>query len=340
MAYTRIGNIFLPQVLSAQIDAEMDTRTSALIRSGAVVYDPQLEAIAAHNRGNKITIPQYASFTAEDQAGNDTDPGDEGTTGLLTSNSRTSFEIDVPLLRRVINFDAMDLARAEANADPLGDLAVQAAEQIIANQNKVVICALEGVRADNASFDHGDMIIDLVGTTTSVASNGSNQIRRGAILSAVSQWRDYGNQAAALVMHSAVYYGILRRDKTSFRQEGEQGFVKTYMGIPIVLDDEVTTVAVGTSPNQETAYYTFVLAPGAVRFASLLRAPVYVRGEKTGKGWGGETVIIRRTDMVNPKGIDHAAYEINTNEKLCTRGSWNRKWQRKNVGIAYIKSFA
>ncbi len=331
---TRIANVFVPEVLSGQIAAEMDTRTSALIRSGAVAYDPLLESIAAQNRGNKITIPQYASYTAADQVGSD------DVSGTVTTTSRKSFQIDVPLLRRVIAFGAMDLARAEANADPLGDVAVQAAEQIIANQNTVIICALEGVRADNASFDNGDMIIDLVGTTTAVASNGSNQIGRGAILSAVAQWGDYGNQAAALVMHSAVYYGILQRDRTSFLQQGEQGFVDTYMGIPIVLDDELTTVQVGTSPNQVTAYHTFVLAPGAVRFASLPRPPVLDRDERVGKGWGQATLIIRRTDMVNPRGIDHAAGEINTNKKLCTSGSWDRRWQRKNVGIAYIKSFA
>ncbi len=331
---TRIAKVFVPEVLAGQIAAEMDTRTSALIRSGAVVYDPVIESIAAQSRGSKITIPQYASYLAADQVGSD------DVSNIITTTSRDSFQIDVPLLRRVISFSTMELARAEANADPLGDVAVQAAEQIIANQNTVIICALEGVRADNASFDNGDMIIDLVGTTTAVASNGSNQIHRGAILSAVAQWGDFGNQAAALVMHSAVYYGILKRDKTAFLQEGEQGFVNTYMDIPIVLDDELTTVEVGTSPNQTTAYHTFVLAPGAVGFASLPRPPVLDREERVGKGWGKATLIVRRTDMVNPKGIDHAAYEINTNEKLCTRGSWNRKWQRKNVGIAYIKSFA
>ncbi len=326
---TRILGVFVPQVLTAQIAAEMDTRTSNLIRSGAVVVDPILASVAAQNKGSKVTIPQYASYTAADAVGSD------DTSDTLSTSARTSFEVDVPKLRRVVNFSAMDLARAEANADPLGDVAVQAAQQIVANQDKIIIASLEGVRADNDANDGDDMLTDLVGTKTAAAA--ATRISRSTIISAVAQWGDYGNRAAAMVMHSAVYYGLLGRDTTSFRQEGEQGFVNTYMGIPIVLDDEMTKSGSGDT----TIYSTCVMAPGAVGFASLQGSPVLHRNELTGNGWGQETLIVRRTDLVNPRGIDFSGSTANaTNAQLDDAASWDRQWQRKNVGISFIESHA
>ncbi len=349
---TRISGVFVPQVLSAQIAAEMDTRTSALIRSGAVVVDPFLAAAAGQNKGSKVTIPQYNSFTAADEVGND------DATDSLTTRARTSFEVDVPMLRRVINFSAMDLARAEANADPLGDLAVQAAEQILANQNAIVVSALAGVYADNdaaatltpAEHVADDMITDLVGTAVTVGTGDTakgRQIGRNHVITAVAQWGDFGNRAAAIVMHSAVYYGLLQRDTVSFRQESEQGFTNTYMGIPVILDDTMTTAKVGTSPNQETTYITALMAPGAVGFASLQGAPVLDRNERVGNGWGQETLIVRRTDLVNPRGLSFVGVTSSgvtdnnaDNAVLDNAASWIRRWNRKNVGISFIKSFA
>ncbi len=331
---TLIADVFVPQVLSAQIAAEMDTRSSALIRSGAVVNDPLMASIAAQNKGSKITMPQYPSYTSADVVGSDK------TTETLSTVARPdAFEVDVPMLRRVVNFSAMDLARAQANADPLGDVAVQAAEQIVANQNTIVVSSLEGVRADNVANNSGDMVTDLIGTETTASD--ARRISRSTVISAVSKWGDFGNRAAAIVMHSAVYYGLLGRDKTSFRQEGEQGFVNTYMGIPIVLDDSLITGSVGTSPNVLTTYTTIVMAPGAVGFASLQGSPVLDRNELIGNGWGQETLIVRRTDLVNPRGIDFSGSAPNaTNAQLDDAASWARKWKQKNVGISFIKSFA
>ncbi len=333
---TRISGVFVPQVLTAQIAAEMETRSSNLMRSGAVVLDPLLSAAAGQNKGSKVTIPQYDAYRVSDEVGND------DATDSLTTNARTSHEVDVPMLRRVVNFSAMDLARAEANADPLGDVAIQAAEQILQNQNTLVIASLEGVRADNDANDGDDMITDIVGTATAVNSNGSTQISRSTIISAVSQWGDFGNRAAAIVMHSAVYYGLLGRDTTSFRQEGEQGFVNSYMGIPVILDDRMTQSGSGAT----TKYTTALMAPGALGFASIQGSPVLDRNERVGNGWGQETLIIRRTDLVNPRGISFVTASSGTSPNnasdatLQTAASWDRQWARKNVGISFIESFA
>ncbi len=337
MAYTRIGDVFVPQVLSQQISAEMDTRSSALIRSGAVVNDSLMAATAAQNKGSKLTMPQYHSFTAADKVGNDTDPGSEGTTGLLTSNSRTSFEVDVPMLRRVVNFDAMDLARAEANADPLGDVAAQAADQIIANQDAIVISSLAGVLADNSN-DSNDMLTDISNANTTIAAK--NKIQRSTVIDAVAQWGDFGNQAAALVMHSAVYYQLLKDDTTSFRQEGEQGFVGSFMGIPVVLEDRATVIPAVTSGTAVSAKYTtYVLGAGAVGYSSLMGSPVYDRNEKAGNGWGGESIIVRRTDLVNPRGVSFSGSTANVaDSELVKAASWNRAFKRKNIAIAFIRS--
>ncbi len=361
---TRISGVFVPEVLTAQIAAEMDTRTNNLIRSGAVVVDPFLAAAAAQNKGSKITIPQYASYTAEDQIGSDTDPAQAGASaaitgtptaaqvnaagqsgvvqGLLTTNARSSFEVDVPMLRRVVNFSAMDLARAEANADPLGDVAVQAAEQIIKNQNAIIISSLQGVLADNIANDSSNMLEDEAAantTTRSTAAGSETVLTRKSVINAVADWGDYGNQAAALVMHSAVYYGLLSRDTTGFRQEGEQGFVNTYMGIPIVLDDQMPQDPAGS--GGAVRYITAVMAPGAVGFASIQSSPVLDRNERVGNGWGQETLIVRRTDLVNPRGIDFRGSASNVaNTVLDDAGSWDRLWQRKNVGISFIRSHA
>ncbi len=348
MPYTRIGDVFVPQVLSAQIAAEMDTRTSALIRSGAVVQDSILAAAAGQNKGSKVTIPQYASFTSADKIGNDTDPGANGTTGLLASNARTSFEVDVPMMRRVVNFDAMDLARAEANADPLGDVAAQAAAQIIANQDEIVINALAGVLADNdaaptntgtdAEHVADDMITDITNANTTIEAK--NKFSRGTLIDAVAQWGDYGNQAAVIVMHSAVYYQLLKDDTTSFAREGDQGFVGTYMGVPIVLEDRATVIPAVTSGTAVSAKYTsYVLGAGAIGYASILGSPVYDRNEKAGNGWGGETVIVRRTDLVNPRGVSFIDADSNPdNSDLADATHWMRRFKRKNVNIAFVRS--
>ncbi len=337
---TRIAGVFVPQVLSAQIAAEMDTRSSNLIRSGAVVNDPLMASIASENKGSKITMPQYASFTAADEVGTD-DVSD-----TLTTRARTAFEVDVPMLRRVINFSAMDLARAEANADPLGDVAIQAAEQIIANQDFIIINALEGVLADNdaqtgATAD--DMITDITSATNTVGAG--NRFQRKTLIDAVAQWGDYGNQASVIVMNSAVYYQLLKDDTTATTRAGEQGFVGTYMGVPIVLEDRSTVVPAVTSGTAVAAkYVSYVMGAGAIGFASLQGSPVLDRNERVGRGWGQETLIIRRTDLVNPRGISFTTASSGTSPNnasdatLKTAASWSRAWKRKNVQIAFIRS--
>ncbi len=356
MANTVINDVFVPQVLAEQIAAEMDTRSSNLIRSGAVVQDPMLAAAAAQGKGSKVTIPQYASFTSADTVGSDTDPVPSGsavTPGILGTNNRTSFEVDVPMLRRVVNFDAMDLARAEANVDPLGDVAAQAAAQIIANQDAIVINSLNGIYLDNAAqtgtgtsdLKANDMTTNTIRTTAATTeSTDKERFRREVLLDAVGQWGDYGNQAALIVMHSAVYYQLLKDDSTSFRLESEQGFVNSFMGIPVVLDDRVPvtdqTAAVGSS-RIPAIYTTYVLGAGAIGYASIMGSPVYDRNEKAGNGWGQESVIVRRTDLVNPRGISYnrsGASGNGTNAQLAAAASWERQWQRKNVNIAFIRS--
>ncbi len=334
---TRISGVFVPQVLTAQIAAEMDTRTSNLIRSGAVVVDPFLAAAAGQNKGSKVTIPQYDAYKVSDEVGND-DPTDS-----LTTNARTSHEVDVPMLRRVVNFSAMDLARAEANADPLGDVAVQAAQQIIANQNAIVIASLEGVLESNKTAVSSATGANSMRVAVTAATSGSpakaNRISRAAIIDAVAHWGDYGNRAAALVMHSAVYYALLKDDTTSFAREGEQGFVNTYMGIPVILDDSSTI----DGSNALKLYTTYVLGAGAIGFASLQGSPVLDRNERVGNGWGQETLIIRRTDLINPRGVDFSGTVNNAGNSDTTTGldktaSWSRVWNRKNIPITFITS--
>ncbi len=337
---TRISGVFVPQVLTAQIAAEMDTRSSNLIRSGAVVVDPFLAAAVGQNKGSKVTIPQYQSFSAADEVGSD-DVSD-----TLTTRARDNIEVDVPMLRRVVNFSAMDLARAEANADPLGDVAAQAAQQIIANQDQIVISSLAGVLADNdaqtgATAD--DMITDISSTSATVAA--ANRFQRSTLIDAVAQWGDFGNQASAIVMHSAVYYQLLKDDTTSFAREGDQGFVGTYMGVPIVLEDRSTVVPAVTSGSAVAAkYVSYVLGAGAIGFSSIQGSPVLDRNERVGNGWGQETLIVRRTDLVNPRGISFVTASSGTSPNnasdatLLTAASWDRKWNRKNVPIAFVRS--
>lgn len=340
MAYTQIADVFVPEVFADSINSELSTNRNALIATGAIVSDSELSGTLQggyNQRGADIKIARWKAWDVEDVVGSDVD------TDVLATNDRTSYTMTAAKQFRVFSYDAMDLARLEGLGDPLGDAVAQAVNNIVTNRQKAVVQTLNGVLLDNLGDgdsddtdgdDGGDMItsIHLATGATIVAAN---RLGRNSFLDARAQRGDFGESSVvAAIMHSAVFYQLQKDDSTSFERPSEQVPFTTYLGVPVVVDDGLTTEVI----NSQTVYRTVLLGPNSLRLASSGVSSVIYRDEEAGNGFGLERLINRRVDIIHPEGFDYTGGSNPTNAILGAAASWGRQADRKNVGISFIRS--
>ena len=135
-------------------------------------------------------------------------------------------------------------------------------------------------------------------------------------------------------MHSAVFYQLMKDVSTSFERPSDQETTTRYLGMPVIVDDRVGSSTVAGS----TVYNTYILANGSIRAGSSGVSAAMEREETQGNGFGVEQLITRRIDIYHPGGFAYTGADNPTNAVLAQAASWNRVYERKNVGITCLQS--
>jgi hypothetical protein len=203
------------------------------------------------------------------------------------------------------------------------------------------LAKLSGVIKDNIANDGGDMVKNIATDATGAAA-ASEVANIGTVTEAMASMGDAFGKLELIVMHSRVFFNLLKLEPTNTQKASATVPFNTYLGLPVIIDDSMPAVA-GTN---RTTYTTYLLGRGALAFgeATLGARSTFVEDAgKSGNGWGLETLTSRKQFILHPVGFtSNATVSANTGSPLRTAydaaSAWDRKVSRKNAAIVAFKT--
>jgi len=326
---TRVADILVPAVWVPYVE-ERTVYTSRLVRSGIVVPDEKLNALA-RSGGKLINMPFFQDLSGDDEVlGTGTGATDSS---LTPDNMSTAKDIAV-LHMRGKAWGSEDIAAALSGADPMAALGNMVADFWNRKEQALLIATLTGAFSDNGTNDSGDLINDVsVGGASTAAT--ANLISGDVVIDAMNKLGDMSNKLTAMCMHSVPFSRLQKNNLIDYVEESEAKVkIPYYMGKEVIVDDTCPTTVGGTS----TAYTTYLFGPGAIGRGDGA-APTPVETDRNSLA-GYDILIHRRHFLLHPRGIafqsSSVAGQSPTNAE-CARGvNWNRVYQKKNIRMVKI----
>jgi len=326
------SDIIIPEIFTPYV-IEQTTLRDAFLASGVV--QPMAELNATEG-GDYINVPFFkANLSGDFEVLTDST---SLTPGKITADKQVGV-----ILHRGRAFESRDLAALAAGADPMAAIGAKIADYVAHQRQKDLLACLAGVFGaveDNTGAAFIDLTIDgATGDTPTVLSPRH-------VAEARSLLGDQGDKLAAVAMHSKVYYDLVERRAidyvstddargTSTTQSGGSiagayggdSSVPTYMGLRVIVSDDVQTDGSGSS----TEYATYFFTQGAI-----------ASGEQLGMQTETDRDILAKSDAMSidlhycyhPVGSKWGVTTSNpTRTQLATVGNWSKVYETKNIGI-------
>jgi hypothetical protein len=326
------SDIIVPEVFTPYV-IEQTTQRDAFLASGVVRPMAELNATEG---GDFINVPFWkANLSGDFEVLSDSS---SLTPGKITADKQVGV-----ILHRGRAFEARDLAALAAGSDPMAAIGAKVADYVANQRQKDLLSCLKGVfgtlgtTSSSAAF-FGLTIDGESGDTPTVLSPRH-------VAEARSLLGDQGDKLTAICMHSKVYYDLVERRAidyvstaeargTSTTQSGGSMVaaygnpsVPTYMGLRVIVSDDVQTEGSGAS----TEYATYFFTEGAV-----------ASGEQMAMQTETDRDILAKSDAMSidlhycyhPVGSKWAVTTTNpTRAQLETVGNWSKVYELKNLGI-------
>lgn len=326
------SDIIVPEVFTPYV-IEQTTQRDAFLASGVVRPMAELNATEG---GDFINVPFWkANLSGDFEVLSDSS---SLTPGKITADKQVGV-----ILHRGRAFEARDLAALAAGSDPMAAIGAKVADYVANQRQKDLLSCLKGVfgtlgtTTSSAAF-FGLTIDGESGDTPTVLSPRH-------VAEARSLLGDQGDKLTAVCMHSKVYYDLVERRAidyvstadargTSTTQSGGSMVaaygnpnVPTYMGLRVIVSDDVQTEGSGAS----TEYATYFFTEGAV-----------ASGEQMAMQTETDRDILAKSDAMSidlhycyhPVGSKWAVTTTNpTRAQLETVGNWSKVYELKNLGI-------
>jgi len=326
------SDIIVPEVFTPYV-IEQTTQRDAFLASGVVRPMAELNATEG---GDFINVPFWkANLSGDFEVLSDSS---SLTPGKITADKQVGV-----ILHRGRAFEARDLAALAAGSDPMAAIGAKVADYVANQRQKDLLSCLKGVfgtlgtTSSSAAF-FGLTIDGESGDTPTVLSPRH-------VAEARSLLGDQGDKLTAICMHSKVYYDLVERRAidyvstadargTSTTQSGGSMVaaygnptVPTYMGLRVIVSDDVQTEGSGAS----TEYATYFFTEGAV-----------ASGEQMAMQTETDRDILAKSDAMSidlhycyhPVGSKWAVTTTNpTRAQLETVSNWSKVYELKNLGI-------
>ena len=326
------SDIIVPEVFTPYV-IEQTTQRDAFLASGVVRPMAELNATEG---GDFINVPFWkANLSGDFEVLSDSS---SLTPGKITADKQVGV-----ILHRGRAFEARDLAALAAGSDPMAAIGAKVADYVANQRQKDLLSCLKGVfgtlgtTSSSAAF-FGLTIDGESGDTPTVLSPRH-------VAEARSLLGDQGDKLAAVCMHSKVYYDLVERRAidyvstadargTSTTQSGGSMVaafgnptVPTYMGLRVIVSDDVQTEGSGASSEYATYFFT----EGAV-----------ASGEQMAMQTETDRDILAKSDAMSidlhycyhPVGSKWGVTTTNpTRAQLETVGNWSKVYELKNLGI-------
>jgi hypothetical protein len=249
------------------------------------------------------------------------------------------------ILHRGRAFEARDLAALAAGADPMAAIGAKIADYVANQRQKDLLSCLAGVFGTLGSNSSSAAFFGL--SIDGESGDTPTTLSPRHVAEARSLLGDQGDKLAAVAMHSKVYYDLVERKAIDYVTEtdarltssvtdfvggsmaGAYGAVSvpTYMGLRVIVSDDVQTEGSGSS----TEYATYFFTQGAVASGEQLAMQTETDRDILAKS---DAMSIDLHYCYHPVGAKWGVTTANpTRAQLETVGNWSRVYELKNLGI-------
>lgn len=311
---TKIADVIVPEIFNPYV-IERTAELSALVRSGIVVRNPELDALATAG-GKLINMPYWKDLTGDDEVLDDN--------GALTPDKITAGQDVAALLMRGKAWSTNDLAKALSGDDPMRAIGDLVAEYWARQRQKTLLSILKGVFASSTMSGNVHDISALDGDLAKI--NGTS------FIDAKTKLGDASDKLTAVAMHSSVFASLEKQNLISYIPNS-QGVVEfpTYMNKRVIVDDGC--------PLEVDVYTTYLFGQGAIGEGNG-QAPVPTETDRD--SLAGEDILINRQHfLLHPRGVkftnSSVAKSSPSNAELAKEANWNRVYENKKIRIVAFK---
>jgi hypothetical protein len=326
------SDIIIPEIFTPYV-IEQTTQRDAFLASGVV--QPMAE-LNAQEGGDFINVPFWkANLSGDFEVLTDST---SLTPGKITADKQVGV-----ILHRGRAFEARDLAALAAGSDPMAAIGAKIADYIANQRQKDLLSCLAGVfgsLGNNASASFVDLTIDGLSGDTPVVLSPRHVAEARSLLG------DQGDKLAAVCMHSKVYYDLVERKAIDYVSTadargttttqsggslvaayGGEVTVPTYMGLRVIVSDDVQTEGSGST----TEYATYFFTQGAIASGEQLAMQTETDRDILAKS---DAMSIDLHYCYHPVGAKWGVTTVNpTRAQLETIGNWTKVYETKNIGI-------
>ena len=333
MADIRLTDI-IDTVVYQDLDPVDSPEKTDFFQSGVAVRDALFDSFAAAP-GSTAELPFWNDLDAATEPNYSTDnPASSATPQKVAQGEQIARKAHLNQ-----GYSAMDLARELA----MGDDALQHIRNRFGTywmrqwQRRLIAC-VQGIHADNAANDSGDMTHDIASESVA-GQSASTRWSQSAFIEAAYTMGDMVDGVSALAVHSAVAKQITEQNGAEDVRDSEGNLLyRAYLGRRIIVDDTLPAVAGSTDGIK---YLSVLFGPGAIGYGEALPAvPVEVdRDPRAGDGGGQEEIWERKTWLLHPLGFQQTSTPSGqsfTQAELKTAAVWDRVVERKNVPMAFL----
>lgn len=329
MAETRLEDVIVPSVFDRYV-MERSLALNAFYTSGILVQNPVIYQNLAG--GSKtFTIPFWKDLSGDSEVLTETSD--------MTVNNVTSDKMIVRRQLRGKSWGYNDLAAQLSGDDPAGAIADRVASYWASEKQKLLVCAMRGIIADNVANDSGDLVVD-ISTEDGDNATSANKISAEKTIDAIMKQGDRFKEMTALAVHSIVYTTLVKNDLIDYiTDSASKVVIPTYLGMKVIVDDNLPVIA-GSSSGYK--YHSYLFKQGAIGYAENIGRFVASEVERKKAGIGIENLYTRSQFAFAPAGfswvMSNDTATSPSNADLYAAASWDRVFNAKNTGIIALIS--
>jgi hypothetical protein len=324
MTVLRLADVIVPEVFARYI-TEDSVKLTTLYRSGILAPLDILNQFLAGG-GTIVNVPFWQRLTGNAQA-------IQTNYTITTDKTTTSKQV----ARRMLfanGWSAEELASALSGENAMQAITAMVDQWWDEQLQLALLAVVRGIIDDNEDNDSADLVNDI---STSATVSASNKISSDAVIDTFAKKGDMSN-FKVIAMHSVPYFKLVKDNIITFEPESEQdiGF-GTYLGMTVIVNDQIYKEDQGSNKQ----YWTILFEPGAFGWGESAQGITVVETDRTANK-SEDLLFTRRQFSIHPRGwkwIENSVTgDMPTMTELTYAGNWDRVFEKKNTGIAVLKT--
>lgn len=326
---SKIRDLYVPEIFNRYF-IEENTKVNALIKSGIVQPDAQLDVLAERG-GKSISLPFFNTLEGDDEVlGVDKE--------LSPATVKSSMDA-CSLQLRGKSWKVSDLESSISGEDVMKAVTQQVGDYWAGVEQKMLLNILEGVfGAESMESNIYTAKLDTAGLSAKEAKTLQEAGEVGVIsarefIKAKNKMGDNARKLTAVVMHSDTFAELEAQNLIQYipNSEGVVEFPR-YLNKEVIIDDECPV-------DEHGVYTTYLFGTGAIaRGEGRPETPSEIgRNHRSGV----DELVTRRHFILHPRGVkfkaDGVSGDAPSNEDLKNPENWERVYNPKNVRIVAFR---